>query len=257
MRLLDGTMKQVHLNAKGSADRGRVRQINQDHLLVDVENSLFIVADGMGGHAGGEVASHLCVEAISKFFHNNEKKSVVHHPDYSIQNTMSNAINYASTEIYEKALEDPVLKGMGTTATTVKIFDNFAYCGHVGDSRLYLIRKGYIYQITNDHSLVSEQVRAGVITLEEAKKHRLKNIITRSVGYQEEEYVDTFTFPLEDQDLLIVCSDGLSNKVSNVEMSNQATKHKTESIKGLVELANERGGEDNITVIVIQVLIKS
>src|SRR5690606_11353763 len=121
---------------------------------------------------------------------------------------------------------------------------------HVGDSRLYLLRCGFIYQITNDHSLVSEQVRAGLLTREEAELHHLRNVITRSVGYQEEEDVDTTSFVLEDGDLLLLCSDGLHGKVSDQELSQLTKEHELDAIEKLIALANERGGDDNISVVV-------
>jgi protein phosphatase len=165
---------------------------------------------------------------------------------------VADAINGASTKIYERALEEPILKGMGTTATVLKIIDNYAYCGHVGDSRLYLVRCGYIYQITVDHSLVSDQLRAGLLTKEEAERHHLRNVITRSVGYQENEEVDTFVFPLENEDLLLLCSDGLHGRLNEQDLSNILSKDGINGLKTLIQLANDRGGDDNVTAIIVQ-----
>jgi protein phosphatase len=144
---------------------------------------------------------------------------------------------------------------MGTTATVLKIVDDHAYIGHVGDSRCYLLRCGFIYQITNDHSLVGEQVRAGILSKEEAELHNLRNVITRSVGYQEEEDVDTTSLSLEDGDLFLLCSDGLfsSRKVTDKEISHEVEALETKAVAKLIALANERGGDDNITVVVIKV----
>ena len=246
--------KQLKANARGLTDRGLVRKTNQDAYLIDLESMLLIVADGMGGHAGGEVASKLCIECVDQVFH--EKFESIPPEELSqlkIANSLSDAINVASTRIYEKALEEPNLKGMGTTATVVKIISNTAHFAQVGDSRLYLLRCGFIYQLTQDHSLVSEQVAAGVISEEEAKNHQLRNVITRSVGYQEEEYVDTGSLSLEDQDFLVLCSDGLHGKVSNREIANLVLRYEVDAVDPLVDLANERGGEDNITLIIIKV----
>src|SRR5690606_9309342 len=153
----------VQIHAKGRTDIGSVRSVNQDNLLVSGDESLFIVADGMGGHAGGEIASGLAIECIkdylarySSVFDGGASKS---HPDGKITYTLASAINFASTRIYERALEEPSLKGMGTTTTVLKFFDRYAYCAHVGDSRLYLYRCGFIYQLSEDHSLVSEQLK--------------------------------------------------------------------------------------------------
>ncbi|RZA22465.1 MAG: serine/threonine-protein phosphatase, partial [Proteobacteria bacterium] len=135
----------------------------------------------------------------------------------------------------------------------VKIVDDYAYCAHVGDSRFYLIRKGLIYQMSFDHSLVNEQVRAGILTPEEAEVHHLKNVITRSVGYQEEEDVDTLCTRLESGDFLLLCSDGLHGKIQDGEISKITSDKGLQAARELLDLANERGGEDNITVVIISV----
>jgi serine/threonine protein phosphatase PrpC len=249
----------MNIVAVGKTDVGQVRSTNQDSFLIDEKEHLYIVADGMGGHAGGEIASSLCVQEVAKSIRENRaafsSKAERTHPDPKISNVLANAINHASTKIYEKALEDPSLKGMGTTATVVKIVDGYAYVAHVGDSRCYLLRCGFIYQVTNDHSLVSEQVRAGILTKEEAELHHLRNVITRSVGYQEEEDVDTTSLQLEDGDLLVLCSDGLHGKVPDKEISNLTKELETDAVHKLIQLANERGGDDNITVVVVRVKI--
>lgn len=246
------------VTAEGLTHVGQVRSTNQDSFLLKPERQLYVVADGMGGHAGGEIASSLCVQEISTYL---EKKSDVFlankadlkHPDPRIAHVQADAINHASTKIYERALENPNLKGMGTTATLCQIVDKQAYLAHVGDSRCYLLRCGFIYQLTNDHSLVGEQVRAGLITKEEAELHHLRNVITRSVGYQEEEDVDTTSIALEPGDLLVMCSDGLHGKVTDKEISTLVTGHKLKATSKLIDLANERGGDDNITVVIVEI----
>jgi protein phosphatase len=247
----------VSLEAFGNTDVGQVRSNNQDAFLVELPESLFIVADGMGGHAGGEIASKLCVDEISRYLKENSQviAEAEHHPDARINGLLANAINHASTKIYERALEDPSLKGMGTTATACKIIGDLAYVAHVGDSRLYLVRCGLIYQITHDHSLVSEQVRAGILSKEEAEAHHLRNVITRSVGYQEEEDVDTTTLELEDGDQIVICSDGLHGPVTDQEVSDLVQKDSIHATDKLIALANERGGEDNITTVIIKVKV--
>lgn len=249
----------IELTSRGATDVGQVRSANQDSFYVDEKTQVFLVADGMGGHAGGEIASGLCVEIIPKYIADNEDtiKSCKSHPDQRIANTLASSINFASTKIYEKALENPKLKGMGTTATVLKIVDNYGYVAHVGDSRCYLIRCGYIYQVTNDHSLVSEQVRAGILSKEEAEQHHLRNVITRSVGYQEEEDVDTTSFELEDGDLILLCSDGLHGKVPDKEISVLIQDKGPDAVPKLISMANDRGGEDNITGVVIKVKVSA
>jgi protein phosphatase len=250
----------VKIAADGLTDVGQVRSSNQDSFLVAAPEGLFIVADGMGGHAGGEIASSLAVQEIARYLKQNgeilkplgDERT---HPDARVANTLIGAVNYASTKIYERALEEPSLRGMGTTATVCRIVDGHAYVAHVGDSRCYLMRCGYIYQITNDHSLVSEQVRAGILTKEEAESHHLSNVITRSVGYQEEEDVDTTSFELEDGDVILLCSDGLTRKITDKEISLIARELETQAVKRLIAMANERGGEDNITIVILKVKV--
>lgn len=244
--------------AHGQTDVGRVRATNQDSFSVEERSGLFIVADGMGGHVGGEIASRLCIQGITSFLrsHNKDLKYTDKNTN-KILATLSDAINFSSAKIYDRALEDPSLKGMGTTATVVKIIDRHAFVGHVGDSRLYLLRSGFIYQMTLDHSLVSEQVRAGILTKQEAEAHHLRNVITRSVGYQEEEYVDTLSFPLENGDFLILCSDGLygNMKVTDAQMAEVVGKEGINAVDTLINMANEAGGDDNISVVIVAVSV--
>lgn len=248
-------MGSLRFKARGQTDVGQVRSVNQDSFLVDEKDLLFIVADGMGGHAGGEIASRQCIDEIRSYLRKHHRVFTEQGPlrESQIAATLSNSVNHASSRIYEHALEEPSLRGMGTTATVVKILNGKAYWAHVGDSRLYLIRSGYLYQMTFDHSLVNEQLRAGIITPEEAEMHHLKNVITRSVGYQEEEDVDTNGFVLEEGDRLVLCSDGLHGKVSDEELSNIVKESGVHAVSQLVDLANRRGGEDNITAIVIEI----
>jgi protein phosphatase len=170
---------ELTINAHGNTHIGRVRATNQDSYLCDNKRFLYMVADGMGGHAGGEVASSLAVSNIRSFLDSNFPldASLAHSGQSQALGILADAINHASMKIYERALEEPSLKGMGTTATVVRINGRSLVCGHVGDSRLYLIRFGYIYQITTDHSLVSEQLRAGMITKEVSAIKSKKTLI--------------------------------------------------------------------------------
>ena len=248
----------MEFHAQGVTDRGRIRPTNQDSYLLDSAQNLFIVADGMGGHAGGEIASHLCVDHVlnyvtQKFAERASKPGLNSEPDLDVVTFLASAINFASVKIYEKALEEPGLKGMGTTATVLKFDTNYAYIAHVGDSRLYLIRCGFIYQITLDHSLVSEQVRAGILTAAEAAQHHLKNVITRSVGFQEEEDVDTFSLALEENDIFLLCSDGLHGKITDIDIARICYEDLPNAAIKLTHLANENGGDDNITTLIVVV----
>lgn len=239
--------------ASGMTHIGRVRATNQDAYCCLTDERLYIVADGMGGHAGGEVASQLCIAEIQGFLKTQFKESaenLLRHPDSRVLGILGRSVNHASTKIYERALEQPFLKGMGTTATVMKIIDDYCYYAHVGDSRLYLLRSGFLYQLTRDHSYVSEQVRAGVLTEEEAESHPQRNVITRSVGYQEEEDVDVSAIQLLAGDQLMMCSDGLHGKLHDRELVSILKKSgNPSSCQELISLANERGGEDNITVV--------
>lgn len=251
--------------AKGETDVGQVRAVNQDAIHVDTNAGIFIVADGMGGHAGGEIASAMCIENILEWLKKEDLLGITlpkkfnreHHAASLIQGELARAINHASHRIYERALEEPMLKGMGTTATALKIIGGTAYVAHVGDSRLYLIRCGLLYQISHDHSLVSEQLRAGLLTDEQASLHHLKNVITRSVGYQEEEEVDTYEIALQDADLLVLCSDGLHGEVGNQELSLMVSNLGVEAVPQLIKQANENGGQDNISIIVVEIKVSS
>lgn len=246
------------ITGHGNTHIGRVRSSNQDSYLCDNKRGLYIVADGMGGHAGGEVASSLAVQNIRAFLDANGQKTQKAESSRaaSVAGLVADAINHASMKIYERALEEPTLKGMGTTATAIRTSGQSISCAHVGDSRLYLIRCGYIYQITTDHSLVSEQIRAGVISKEEAENHHLRNVITRSVGYQEQEDVDTYILELEDEDMLIICSDGLHGRVPEEVIASCCQKYGILAVDHLIAEANQRGGDDNISVIVCLVKAK-
>jgi serine/threonine protein phosphatase PrpC len=244
------------LEARGSTHVGRVRAVNQDSFLCDLERKLFVIADGMGGHAGGEIASSLAVINVRNYL----DKNIARQPlplDATINakflSIVSASISYACEKIYERSLEEPVLKGMGTTLSVMKIEGAVAYFGHVGDSRVYVLRQGYLYQLSTDHSLVGEQVRAGLITKEEAERHHLRNVVTRSVGYQENEDVDVYTLVIEDGDLFLLCSDGLHGKISEVLISELCSNHGIYAVEHLINAANSAGGEDNISAIVVQV----
>lgn len=243
---------QLQITGNGNTHVGRVRATNQDSYICDNKRGLYIVADGMGGHAGGEVASSLAVQNIRSYLdtHLSPAALTPNHQVSAAASIVADSINHASMRIYERALEEPTLKGMGTTATVVRVIGRSIACAHVGDSRLYLLRCGYIYQITTDHSLVSEQIRAGIITKEEAENHHLRNVITRSVGYQEQEDVDSYLLDLQEGDLLLMCSDGLHGRVPEEIIAKCCEKYGILAVDHLIAEANQRGGDDNISVII-------
>ena len=220
--------------------------IPKDPQVMAQKGALFIVADGMGGHAAGEVASEIAVDTISTAYYPDE------HEDVAV--ALLNAIKRTNALIHQRAAENMLRSGMGTTCVVGILRGNMAYIANVGDSRAYVIRKGKIKQISQDHSWVAEQVRAGLLTEEQARTHAQRNVITRSLGTQPEVEVDVFAEPLEEGDVLLLCSDGLSGLVSDDEMRAIIERFPPqESVYHLIERANENGGPDNITAIVIAV----
>jgi protein phosphatase len=227
-----------------STDVGRVRQGNEDSYFVEVP--LFAVADGMGGHAAGDIASATAVEVIQQ--HRDEIRA--DHPD-----SLATAIREANRAIWDRAANEPTLHGMGTTCTMILIDGTSALVAHVGDSRAYHFRNGQLRQITDDHTLVGRLVREGKLQPEDAARHPQRSMVTRALGVDADVEVDNLTVELEHGDRLIICSDGLTGMVSEPEIS-EVLESETDPQRAsavLVERANQAGGEDNITVIVIDV----
>ena len=247
----------LSITARGITDVGQRRDHNEDAYLVDEGLGLFIVADGMGGHAGGGTASRLAVETIREAV----VRAKAADPDFGgadaddtrVPDLLRQAVEEACAVIYETAQSDPELAGMGTTVTAVLLDGRTAFVAHVGDSRCYLLRDGRIYQVSEDHSLVNEQLKAGAISADEAKHSRFKNIITRSVGFEQQVAVDLMGLELQAGDAVVVCCDGLSNLVDDPEILSIVDESPIDLAPGrLVALANDRGGDDNITVIVLR-----
>jgi len=214
----------------------------------------------MGGHLGGEFASKLAVKTIEEIL-----KSLEDDPDATLPEggelkpgdyagSLRYAISVASRRIYEKAQEDPTLRGMGTTTVALLLRNNKAYIANVGDSRVYQIRGKKINQITKDHSLVGEQIRAGLMSADDSRAQKLKNIITRSVGFQEDVDSDIDIRVVKKGDRYVLCSDGLSNMVEEEEIHDIVANNDLDgATQRLIDIANERGGDDNITLIIIEV----
>lgn len=251
---------QIKVASAGLTDVGRKRNHNEDSYLIDDELQLYVVADGMGGHAGGGTASRIAVETIDRELRGaweakaSAFRSRVPLQESSLPEILRSAVEKACMAIFSAAQDDPRLQGMGTTVISLLVKDDHALFAHVGDSRAYLVRGELIQQISEDHSLVNEQIKAGMITPEEAKHSRYKNIITRSVGFEEEVQVDVMGLLAQPGDTFLLCSDGLANMVEDVELRDMVLKHALNELpRKLVDLANERGGDDNITVIVVQI----
>lgn len=247
----------VRFHCRGQSDVGRKRNHNEDSLLINEALGLFVVADGMGGHAGGELASRMAVETTESellggaWGGSSEEASPPMGPEPLER--LRAAIDRACLTIFERSQQEPALAGMGTTLTALLLRGRQAFIAHVGDSRAYLIRDGEIEQITEDHSLVNEQLKAGILTEEQAKHSPYKNIITRSVGFEAHVVVDTEALPVQRGDTFLLCSDGLSNLVDDDEIALHCTKLPLEELPGaLIWLANDRGGDDNITVVAVR-----
>ena len=233
-------------------DKGLVRSSNQDAYAVGElpgEVAWAVVCDGMGGEAGGNIASELAVKVISEKITSayNEKMR-----DASIKNLLDSAICAANIEVYDMAYSRPDLQGMGTTVVAVIVRDKTAFIAHAGDSRAYIVSGETIQQITTDHSLVQNMVDRGEITAEQAQHHPKKNLITRAVGVEKRIDIDFSEIDLNDNETLILCTDGLSNFVTNKEMIDDIKDGQYYAFADrLVKRANKNGGGDNITVVAI------
>ncbi|KNF08744.1 serine/threonine phosphatase Stp [Gottschalkia purinilytica] len=237
------------------SDIGKMREINQDayYYLDDEKLPIFIVADGMGGHKAGEIASNSSLRAVKEVYEKYKEKIL--NKEVEIAQFINESIKRANEEIRSEAEKEPSFKGMGTTLTMGIVFEKEIYIGHVGDSRAYLLRNKELVQITHDHSLVAELVRAGTITEEEAIVHPQKNIITRALGTDKEVEADIVTRELLEGDIILLCTDGLTNMVSNPRIKEIIlnSSNLTDVCTVLANTANELGGIDNTTVMVLKV----
>lgn len=236
---------------------GNVRSHNEDSYLIDDELGLYVVADGMGGHAGGAHASQCCVEVVSSVVRRGLRgmSSLAEgQRTAAIHDLLAAAASEASAAIYDEGQRNSMLNGMGTTLCGMLFYESRCHIVHVGDSRCYLFRQGSSRQLTNDHSWLNEQVQAGLLTPEEAELSDLKHIITRSVGFEREVNADLISVNVSPGDSLLVCSDGLSNYFETEEFGQLVRDHYSDELpQRVTDLALERGGEDNITVIVVSV----
>lgn len=233
-------------------DTGKVRPHNEDSggIFMKNESYLAVVADGMGGHNAGEVASKMTVDRLA------EQWKLVEQPftPEAAETWLRDHINLVNKEVYEHSLKNKECEGMGTTVVAAICTDSFATIAHIGDSRVYLWNENGFNLITDDHTLVNELVKAGQLSPEDAEMHPRKNVILRSVGTDIEIEIDIMTVTFEVGDLLVLCSDGLSNKVSSDEMHHilKTSKDLEVAINSLIDLANKNGGEDNISIAIIE-----
>jgi len=254
-------------------DIGKYRQNNEDYYFADGENNLFIVADGMGGHNAGEIASKIAVDNFSSYFLKNLKKIASYNSKIikknnnqypnnllskdDIQKLLINSAIFANKKIYTMGIKNIEMSGMGTTFTSVYIFNNKAYVLHIGDSRLYIYRKNEFNLITEDHTLVYQLYKSGAISYEDTFNHPQRNYLTSILGENEISTMQYLDLELLKDDILLLCSDGLNSMVKDKNIKNIIDKLKKENAQiianKLVSQANINGGKDNITVIVIKI----
>lgn len=243
------TMNVMKIEAWSLTDKGLRRDSNQDSCLMNVEKRYFVVADGMGGHTGGEVASSIAVETAAEVMSDPEAL------ERSPREVLIKVYETASHRIFDKAAnENPELSGMGTTMVVGYIRGTSIYVANVGDSRCYLFRRPNLWQITEDHSLINEQVRAGLLSEEQAEAMVGRNVITRSVGYERDVHPDVVERQLQPGEMYLICSDGLTSMVEDDRISEILNTAPPEKAAALcVEQALANGGDDNVTVMVFQV----
>ncbi|CAN7435451.1 Stp1/IreP family PP2C-type Ser/Thr phosphatase [Rossellomorea vietnamensis] len=234
-------------------DKGKVRQLNEDSAGVFVNqhgDHLAVVADGMGGHRAGDVASELTISILKDLWEKTEK----FHTADEAENWLKSTINEVNKEVYTYSQSNSECEGMGTTLVGAICTSLFATIVNIGDSRGYILNENGFHQLTEDHTLVNELVRSGEISKEDAEHHPRKNVILRAIGTEASITMDIKTIMFEEEDVILLCSDGLSNKVSEKEMKEVLAQDHSLENKGesLVHLANEYGGEDNITVVIVE-----
>lgn len=236
----------------GATDIGRKRKTNQDSICLDHNHHFFAVADGMGGHNGGDIASQLSVKVMGEYLAKNSAQD----PHL----LMKNMIQEINRSILKKAEEQPELHGMGTTVSAIQFAGPQLMIGNVGDSRVYMVNNHHIFQLTRDHSFVQEKLNMGIYTREEAVKDPQKNVLVRSVGFESDLLVDVFNYRVCKNDIFLICSDGLHGKVSDGDILHIVQKNISDpsrcqlsdvenAVKELIQQANDNGGQDNISVI--------
>lgn len=233
-------------------NQGRVRNHNEDAgglFLNHADQYLSVIADGMGGHQAGDVASHMATSIIEKeWLEIDEMKK----PEEAEQ-WLKTIIHQVNNQIFEKSISRKECQGMGTTIVMTICARDFITVAHIGDSRCYMVNEKGFNQITEDHSLVNELVRSGQISLEDAEHHPRKNVLLKALGTEEAIYPDIRTILWEPGNIILLCSDGLSNKVSDNELQSFMENDDSieDTVNGLITLANERGGEDNISLVIV------
>ena len=242
------------IKAYGKTDKGKMREINEDSFYITEDQfsklQLFILADGMSGCNAGEIASNQAITSARKYIETNFENTPKDREN--LMKLIKSSIEYANMVVYEESLKKEELEGMGTTLEVCLIYNNRAYIGHVGDSRIYRIRNDFMRKLTQDHSYVEKLVQEGTITKEQAEHHEKKNILMKALGCNAYVEPDVMVKGFQKEDILVICSDGLTNMV-NIQDINKIVKANFElATRELIELANQNGGIDNITIITIK-----
>lgn len=250
----------IKLRSFGATDVGKKRSNNEDAYAIQEAQSLYVVADGMGGHSSGEVAAQMAVKQIISFFEAqslNEDSTWPYEYDDSLSfsgNKLRTAIALANDKIQTYSTEHPESRGMGTTVVAALVNHDRIVISHVGDSRAYLFSKGELKLLTSDHSWVSEQVRLGFLTESEAAHHPFRNVITKALGTRDQAQADVLELEVAVGDRLLLCTDGLNSMALDEDIADVLRKSQDleNSCRGLIDLANDHGGEDNITVLLLE-----
>jgi protein phosphatase len=240
------------------SDPGMVRALNEDSIFISVEDGLAILADGMGGYSAGEVASAMVIETVSRELLISLPKlrdRPLEEATPDLHEDIEFTVGRANSAIYQKSHNDPDCEGMGSTLVVAAVLDGQITVGHVGDSRLYRFRAEILEQVTRDHSWLDEQLALGVITAEQAMASRYKNIVTRGMGIEEEVDVEIHDYPIEEGDIYLLCSDGLSDMLEDPDIAKilvESGSDLDQTARRLIDQANENGGRDNISVILVR-----
>jgi PPM family protein phosphatase len=238
----------LQIECGAQSDQGRIRTSNEDSYVVNLAKRIFLVADGMGGHAAGEVASDKAASAVVEILSNSES-------DSNMEELLQVAVQNANTRVYEAQMYEPEYRGMGSTLTVLTFHGNRFYIAQVGDSRAYLLRNGAISQLTRDHSVVWQLFEDHLIAKEDLSRHPRKNLITRSIGTHPQVEADIQNNEAFDNDTFLLCSDGLTDVLSDLQIQEflaKRGKSPQEISEMLVEAANGGGGPDNITVVIVR-----
>jgi serine/threonine protein phosphatase PrpC len=240
----------LHIESGAGSNQGKVRTSNEDSFVADVGNKVFLVADGMGGHAAGEIASQIAAATVNEVFSEQ-------HPDLSPDDLLRLAVQRANARIYDTQAAKPEFRGMGSTLTILAFSGSAYWVAQVGDSRAYLLRNGTLTQLTRDHSLIWPLFENGILAKEDISKHPQKNLITRSVGTYPQVEVDLYSDAACEGDVYLLCSDGLTDVMPDREIARVLSRPESppqDLSETLIDSANAAGGPDNITVVVARLV---